>query len=123
MIEEITQLRQKTIDLLKENHLLRQKMQMEKAEAEKDFMSFAEDFLSAYDKSEGENKAILLSLLEKNDISLIPMSTASSDNDYTHIVERRQGSSKSAGTILEFIKEGFVWNQKVIRKAEVIIAA
>jgi molecular chaperone GrpE (heat shock protein) len=123
MIEEITQLRQKTLDLLKENHQVRQKMQAQQAEAEAIFLSFADDFLSVYDKSQGENKAYILSLLKKNEIALIPMSTASGNNDYTQIVERKTGTPKSAGTILEFIKEGFVWNQKVIRKAEVIVAA
>lgn len=123
MIEEITQLRQKTIDLLKENHQIRQKMQAQQQQSEMLFLSFANDCLSLYDKSESEHKAYILSLLKKNEVTLIPMSTASSDNEYTHIVERRTGTPKSAGTILEFVKEGFVWNQKVIRKAEVIVAA
>ncbi len=121
MIDEIQQLRQKTLDILKENHQLRQEIQADKVDAENTILTLVRDSLELYDRSEGELKTLFLGFLKKNNVTKIPMSTASADNDFVKIVGSEAVSGKRNGIILSFLKEGFVWQQQVVRRAEVIV--
>jgi molecular chaperone GrpE (heat shock protein) len=121
MIDEIQQLRQKTLDILKENHQLRQEIKTNKIDAENTILTLIRDSLELYDRSEGDLKKSFVGFLRKNKVTKIPMSTASTDNDFVKIVGTEAVSGKRNGIILSFVKEGFVWEQQVVRPAEVIV--
>jgi molecular chaperone GrpE (heat shock protein) len=121
MVEEIVQLKQKIIEILQENYRLRQTLEAEKATSETTFFGIVNDFLTVYDNAPATEKEKIIGMLAKYQVVKIPMAMVSEENEYVKISAVLKDSSKRNGVIVESLKDGFAWNNKVLRKAEVVV--
>jgi molecular chaperone GrpE (heat shock protein) len=121
MIEEIVQLKQKITEILQENYRLRQTLEAEKTTSETSFFAIINDFLGIYDNASLPERERIIDILSKYQVIKIPMAMVSEENEYVEIVSAIKDSNKRNGVIVEFLKDGFVWNNKVLRKAKVLV--
>jgi molecular chaperone GrpE (heat shock protein) len=121
MVEEIVQLKQKIIEILQENYRLRQTLEVEKMTSETTFFDIVNDLLKVYDNAPATEKEQIIGMLAKYQVVKIPMAMVSEENEYVKISAVLKDSSKRNGVIVESLKDGFAWNNKVLRKAEVVV--
>jgi molecular chaperone GrpE (heat shock protein) len=121
MVEEIVQLKQKIIEILQENYRLRQTLEVEKMTSETTFFDIINDLLKVYDNAPATEKEQIIGMLAKYQVIKIPLAMVSEENEYVKISAVLKDSSKRNGVIVESLKDGFAWNNKVLRKAEVVV--
>jgi molecular chaperone GrpE (heat shock protein) len=121
MVEEIVQMKQKIIEILQENYRLRQTLEAEKITSETTFFDIVNDLLKVYDNAPTTEKEQIIGMLAKYQVVKIPMAMVSEENEYVKISAVLKDSSKRNGVIVESLKDGFAWNNKVLRKAEVVV--